>query len=540
VALAIGGLYGQILDNFFLNDDFGRILTVKNLEHLQPFDALISMFGDPLLSYYRPFTFLSFYTLLKLFGLKSWWYNLSAVGVHILSSLAVYWLARSLTDENESWRSWFALTVALFFAVHPRQVESVSYVHDNENTICGLFFFVGLLFFVSYCRTARLRHLACANLSYMFSLFGKEMGVTLPFVCLAYLLMVHRDRSGLRGVLQDQIVRRSTIAFGVTFLTYMALRYHALGVLVGGAGDTAKLEFSLVRMLRTFFQANIAMVVPNDLPGLESAAEFFRTHVLLFLLLCLVVAGVVVWKLIRLKSQRCWFGFSWCAISLLPILNNGIGVHELTGGRYLYITLAGLAICIADLAFRVLNLRSVVFAVTLVLALLAGCTYRNNALMVYASRLSEGFLKGLDNVVAHPRDGRTLVLVPRMYKGIYVLNGIDSGVVLLYGNRATEFTKRVSELSLQINREGPVEVGVNKEEGRNITVALGEGASFLWSEQVCDTRTMESMGLHFSKTRSINSKGDFTAKVVQLSLVEAIVHPNFQDPDAKNIVTIEL
>lgn len=535
--MVTGFIYGQVLNNYFLNDDFGRYLNLVGLQNLSLPHALVALFTTEYCPYYRPFTFLSFFLLQKIAGSNTWVYYFSSILLHVFSSIAVYLVAKSLTNEEHPRAIWFALVTALLFAVHPRQVESVSYIHDNENIICGLFFFVGLLCFMRYCRYTNILYLFCSCLCYLFSLFGKEMGVTLPLTCFAYYAIFLPNPIGFRSLYRDPLIKRAVFSFGTTFLLYLVMRYQVLGTIVGGAGETARLSFSLTRMVRTLIQAGIAMVIPNDIPGLQILAEFFRPRVVLFIIISFVVAGVILWHLWHLGSRRFWLGTVWSLISLFPILNNGIAVHELTGGRYLYIPLAGFSLAIADLLIRIKNTSWTVFVAGSILVLLSGFTYRNNMMMSFASHVSERFLKGLGEVIDHTNDKTKVVLVPKMYRGIYMLGaGLGSSVTFLYGDRGRDFLERTSELSLQIESTDGIALDISREDEGSVKIVLTKGAVFLRNMEFYDEKVVKDMRLTFLETRVINTKGDYVASTAQFARPDLIIAPDFRKPNSKGIV----
>ena len=257
------GLYHILLSNYFLNDDFGRIIWLTPLQEMGTLDALISLFANsyhPV--YYRPFTNLVFYVLRQVVGLNAEYYYLSSIILHFATCVAFFHLVRELAGPEKMKGGIFSIIATLLFAVNPRHVEAVSYIHDNENVICGLFFLLGLFLFIRYCKNQRGIYLVCTAISYVFSLFGKEMGVTLPLVCFAYYVLFILEDISIKEIYHDRVMRKSVGAFASVMMCYMMLRYNGLGMLIGGGGFTGELDFSVLRMLRTCLQSIIAMGLP--------------------------------------------------------------------------------------------------------------------------------------------------------------------------------------------------------------------------------------------------------------------------------------
>jgi hypothetical protein len=92
---------------------------------------------------------------------------------------------------------WRALAAAALFAFHPLRVESVTWVTERKDVLCGAFFGLSLLAYLSYCRRPRVGAYLLLLLWYALGLLSKTMIVTLP--CVLVLLdywPLHRLRVG--------------------------------------------------------------------------------------------------------------------------------------------------------------------------------------------------------------------------------------------------------------------------------------------------------------------------------------------------------
>ena len=536
VFVLCGGLYHILLSNYFLNDDFGRIIWLTPLQDMGTLDALISLFANsyhPV--YYRPFTNLVFYLLRQVVGLNAEYYYLSSIILHFVSCVAFFYLVRELADRQRVKGRFFPIVATLLFTVNPRHVEAVSYIHDNENVICGLFFFLGLFLFIRYCKSQREAYLAFSAISYMFSLFGKEMGVTLPLVCFAYYAFVFATDFSIKEIYRDRVVRKSIGAFTSVMILYMVLRYNGLGMLIGGGGFTGDLDFSLLRMLRTGLQSMIAMGLPNDVPGLHAAAVFFRGHIVLFCGLGLLSGGFVVYKARDYRDRVFWFGAIWAVLTLVPVLNNGIGVAELTGGRYLYVPLAGFAICLASLLSQFKTINKTLVCAGLIILVYSSFTYRNNLLMYSVSQISEGFLRGLEEVLDIEGQERVVIVLPSMYKGMYMLqSSLDSALNILYGERGVELNKRIAFI-LYMYVENHADFDVRVEHIGDMTrVDMVSGAQFFRKKVYYGQSLLDRFGLSFQDNTQVNTNGDYISKRAEFSSVDVIVIPELKDPASGN------
>ena len=531
IVVVTAALYYGILDNYFLNDDFGRIVTLWPLQQETIVRAFWSMIENSYhWAYYRPLTNMIFYTLGKVAGFNSTWYYASSIMLHCVTSLIVFMLMRLLfVDRTPSF--WPSLAAALFFAMHPRHVESVSYIHDNENILCGLFFFLGLYCFIKFYKDERDSYLYAASLSYFLSLLGKEMGITLPFICLGYALLLGVRTEGQTRNIKDLIVS-GVIAVVLVWSIYFALRYYGLGQLIGGAGETRQLEFSLLRMVRTLLQMALAMLLPNDIPGLGLFVSVIRDNAALFFsgLIGAIIACILLVRLSFVgKSRLLGFAVSFVIISSLPVLNNGISVHQLTGGRYLYIPMLGVSMVFAELLTRYAAKRMVSTISIMLLVGYGASTMRNNAMVSTAADISEGFLLGLESVVNETEDKQYALVLPSSYRGMYMLqSSLSPGLALLYGPRGVVFAAReplIISLAIEAVDGGDVSA---KRDGDWLVITCKGDTGILWKEESYNSDTRGSHEFEFGNRRIINSRGDFITSTVRIRPApERLVVPSF-------------
>lgn len=107
--------------------------------------------------------------------------------VHMATCLIAYQLLLRLSG-----RPWAAFAGALFFAIHPLQVEAVAWVTGMKDVLCGLFSMLALWQYVTF---AQLRskpkvgdrswlHYALATLALIAALLAKTSAVTVPLLAL--------------------------------------------------------------------------------------------------------------------------------------------------------------------------------------------------------------------------------------------------------------------------------------------------------------------------------------------------------------------
>ncbi|HKO56782.1 MAG TPA: hypothetical protein VJ276_12980 [Thermoanaerobaculia bacterium] len=167
-------VFGQVAGHKFLNYDDAQFVTAN--EYVRG-GLSAEGFGWAIASAsigYYPLTWLSHMLDVELFGLNAGAHLLSALLLHILSTLALFFALRQLTGATV--RSAF---VAALFAIHPMHVESVAWVSERKDTLSTLF---GMLALLAYAYRREKRWLVAAALAA--SLLSKQMLITLPFLLL--------------------------------------------------------------------------------------------------------------------------------------------------------------------------------------------------------------------------------------------------------------------------------------------------------------------------------------------------------------------
>src|SRR5688572_16837278 len=94
---------------------------------------------------WHPLTWLSHQADVQMHGLKPFGHHLTSLLLHCANVALVFLLLRKMTGDF--WRS--ALVAALF-GLHPLRVESVAWVAERKDVLCGFFFLLTLLAYAKY------------------------------------------------------------------------------------------------------------------------------------------------------------------------------------------------------------------------------------------------------------------------------------------------------------------------------------------------------------------------------------------------------
>jgi len=384
-------------------------------------------------------------------GTAVWGYHAVNLLIHALASLTFFGLVRltlsrvegrTLSTLNSQLSTAVAFTAALLWALHPLQTESVTYVVQRAESLCGLFFLLTLYGFArgAQCHPLddtqkftsdgdqrqchlmddtdasrpRAGWLALSAVACLAGMACKEVMVVAPLVVLLY------DRTFAAGSLTAALRSRPRYyaALASTWLLLAWLVRAAAGR-GGSAGFNTEVSWSdyaltqcaaVARYLRLAFMPR-ALVFDYGNSVITSAAAIIPAVLLL--------AGLVAATLIALRRAHAlgFLGASFFLIlapssSILPVATQTLAEHRM------YLPLAPLAVLVALGVHAWLGRRALAVACVLA-ALLGGLTLRRNA--DYRSELSLWASCAANyptNPRAHFNHGRALVATGRVPEAI--------------------------------------------------------------------------------------------------------------------------
>lgn len=176
--LIILSVFGQVHQYDFINlDDPFYVTNNGYVQSGISMEGIRWAFSTTYAQYWHPLTWLSLMLDYQIFGFNAGAYHIINVCFHILNTLLLFWLFQRMTGEV--WKSFF---VAAVLALHPLQVESVSWIAKRRDLLCAFFFMLTLCFYVFYAEKRVAGRYILVVFSFICSLMCKPMTVTLPIV----------------------------------------------------------------------------------------------------------------------------------------------------------------------------------------------------------------------------------------------------------------------------------------------------------------------------------------------------------------------
>lgn len=293
----------------------------------------------------RPITDFSFALNLKLLGRSPEKFRLVNVLIHLAAGLALYALLRrsfrspTLADKYSAHGGAIAFTVALLWVLHPLQTESVTYIVQRAESLCGMFYL-----FAMYCAAAglaaekprrRILWFAGVALFAILALGSKPVAITIPLMVLLY------DRALFSNGVIPALKRSPLLYAG------LALSLFAFGLLLAGKQMGISAGFDVPNLtpweyLRT--QPGVLLHYlfltfwPQDLCLDYAWPVAQKWHsIILPGLVILALLGITLWLLIKNRPAAllgAWF------FGILALTSSIIPISDLCVEHRMYLPLA--------------------------------------------------------------------------------------------------------------------------------------------------------------------------------------------------------
>lgn len=211
IAAVVFAAFLPALDGRFLNwDDDINFLDNPAFRGLG-WAQLRWMWTANLSGHYIPLTWMSLGLNYALGGMNPWGYHLGNMLLHAASAALFYLVARRLIAatglEGRAATTWGAAFAALVFGLHPLRAESVAWITERRDVLCGFFFLLTVLTYLRSLDPGARRGWRVASVAaFAAALLSKAQVVPLPVALLIVDLYPLRrlEREGWRRILIEK------------------------------------------------------------------------------------------------------------------------------------------------------------------------------------------------------------------------------------------------------------------------------------------------------------------------------------------------
>jgi tetratricopeptide (TPR) repeat protein len=343
VALVTFAAFSPALRGDFVNwDDDLNFLNNPQYRGLG-IEQLRWMWTSSFSGHYHPLTWMTLGLDYALWRMNPFGYHLTNLLLHAANAVLLYFILQAflrLAGRPEA--RWPAAAGALLYAVHPLRVESVAWVTERRDVLCGFFGLISVLAYLKHAEAERQgaaawRWLLLSIVAFAASLLSKALSITLPALLLILdVYPLGRFRPGTRRrVLLEKLpyILLSCLDAGAMLLAMRAISAVHSVAHYDVFSRAAQAGYGLCfYLLKTLWPAKLAPLYKID-------ADFrpWDAHYLASMAAALAVTGLLVLR------RRRWPGAlaAWAAYVVLvfPVLGVAVTGMQIAADRYTYLAL---------------------------------------------------------------------------------------------------------------------------------------------------------------------------------------------------------
>lgn len=293
------------------------------------------LFGSFNLGMYAPVTW-TFYAVAYLLGKDNpFWYHLFSLIVHAFNIYLVFHLVLRLQPDKKT-----ALAVALLFAIHPVQVESVAWIAGFSTPLFSMFYLMACLNYLDYTeRPGLMRSYWLALLLFVLACLSKSAAVTLPLTFVVFDLW--RKPAFSRSRQLTGYVPFFLLALFFGLLTLYSRNYSGMNTNANGNNFNLAERLMVLCYTPVFYWYNT--LLPFKLNVYYSFNKVNGQLPWPYLVSPVILAGSLfaAWYY-RRKAPWLWFGllFFFANVSvMLPFVSQG--TFEFIADHYNYLAIIG-------------------------------------------------------------------------------------------------------------------------------------------------------------------------------------------------------
>jgi tetratricopeptide (TPR) repeat protein len=382
IALAVVGCFIPALSAGFTNwDDDYNFTGNPSYRGLSP-SHLAWMFRSYLMGHWHPLTWITLGFDYTLWGMNPFGYHLTSVLLHAVNAALLFVVIRRLLALAGSASSspWPAAAGALFYGVHPLRVESVAWVTERRDVLCGFFTLLTLLAWLERLSEERQGRpgttwFVWSLIAFAAALMSKALVIMLPAVLL--ILDVYPLRRFNPGERWRRLLEK--VPFGLLSLADLGIMLPAMrGIRAMQPIESYKLLERVAQgayglafyLLKTVWPAGLIPLQRLETPMNPFAAKYV-----------LAAIGVAALTAVLFAfRKRVPSGLTaWLAIIVLvfPVLGFVVTGKQIAADRYTYLALLPASLLVAAfLAQPALPKAAAAAGASLALLALAGMTWR--------------------------------------------------------------------------------------------------------------------------------------------------------------------
>ncbi len=342
--------YEPLRQNDFVNYDDDKYVTENsNIAAGISRESIIWAFTTPHCEMWHPLTSISHILDCQFFDLNPFWHHLTSFLFHAANTLLLFTILKIMTGS-----AWPSAFVAMVFALHPMQVESVAWVAERKTVLSSFFWLVTIAAYIRYTRKPGFIRYVPIFLAFVFAVMSKPMVVTLPFT------LILLDYWPLRRFQWQHPVHTRIPKASIKFLLAEKIPLFILSAILSIVTYIAQASGGAVQSIQTFpISSRIANVPISYLSYLGKMiypirlAVFYPhpgTEIALWkpIVACIIlVAFSAIMVFLARRKAYLTFGWLWYLGILVPVIGLIQSGGQAMANRYVYLPIIGISVMLA-------------------------------------------------------------------------------------------------------------------------------------------------------------------------------------------------
>ena len=320
----------SVKNGFVFFDDDKAILY--NPAILNP--SFAKFFTGQNLGMYAPMTWIGYAVGHGLSGENAWGYHLLGLLLHCANTVLAYLLLRQLLN-----RHWPAFVAALLFALHPVQVEAVSWAAALSTVLFSFFYLGSALAYLKWRSATTPLYYGLSLVAFILACLSKSAAVTLPLVLLAFDFYLSKKLIG-----KFWLSKIPYFVFSLLFGAYTFVTRAQEGHDIEAASGIYSLPDRFWMICQTLLFYPVKLLIPVGFsvsyPFVKTAGIWPWTYYAAPA--ALAALAFAIWKYGRTRHEL----LLGLALYLLPLCVmlpfRTVGSFELRSDRYVYLSCLGL------------------------------------------------------------------------------------------------------------------------------------------------------------------------------------------------------
>jgi hypothetical protein len=318
---------------------------------------------------WHPLTWLSLQLDWQVFRGEAWGFHFVNILFHVANSVILLLILHSFTG-----RLWPSVLTALFFAVHPLQVQSVAWITERKNVLATFFWLLTMASYLRYIHRPSVIRYAFVFMAMGLGLLAKSTVVALPLVlllldfwplnrCPFLIRIIDAAQPGksewqvdVRWPVIIEKLPLIVLAIVASYLTYENRELHRFVVSTDKLPMSYRMGYSMIYycqyLSKVFWPVDLSCFYPHERTVPPS------WQVLGALNLLALVTSVAIWQSPR--RPYLLVGWLWFMVTLAPTIGIVQVGEQSIADHFIYIPVIGVFIMLAWFACELATWQRVI------------------------------------------------------------------------------------------------------------------------------------------------------------------------------------